>query len=139
MHRGIKYNCRVFVYDRRIVLIRPKMAMANDGNYRERRWFTPWMRPRELDRLDLPPAVAAVTGQVHHTATFELGRRRTDGWSIDASALCRALDGGAIWRRGCRHRGHGHRRRAVRGALHTGQVRDGKRYHGVHNEGLAGA
>jgi len=73
MHHGIKYNCRVFVYDRRIVLVRPKMAMANDGNYRERRWFTPWMRPRELDRLVLPPVVAAVTGQVRHAATREAG------------------------------------------------------------------
>lgn len=31
---------------RRILLIRPKMALANEGNYRELRWFTPWSRTR---------------------------------------------------------------------------------------------
>ena len=25
-----------------IVGIRPKIFLANDGNYREMRWFTPW-------------------------------------------------------------------------------------------------
>ena len=63
IHQGVKYNCRVFVYDGKIVLIRPKMALANDGNYRERRWFTPWSRPRELDSLDVPAGITAVTGQ----------------------------------------------------------------------------
>lgn len=27
---------------RKILLIRPKMQMANNGNYRELRWFSPW-------------------------------------------------------------------------------------------------
>lgn len=31
---------------RKILLIRPKMALANEGNYRELRWFTPWSRSR---------------------------------------------------------------------------------------------
>lgn len=31
---------------RRILLIRPKMALANEGNYHELRWFTPWSRSR---------------------------------------------------------------------------------------------
>lgn len=31
---------------RRILLIRPKMALANQGNYRELRWFAPWSRSR---------------------------------------------------------------------------------------------
>ena len=31
------YNCRVFILDGQVLLIRPKMAMANDGNYRESR------------------------------------------------------------------------------------------------------
>lgn len=31
---------------RRVLLIRPKMALANEGNYRELRWFTPWSRSR---------------------------------------------------------------------------------------------
>lgn len=35
-----------FTCCRKILLIRPKMALANEGNYRELRWFTPWTRSR---------------------------------------------------------------------------------------------
>ena len=35
IHQGVRYNCRVFCLDRRVLLVRPKMAMADDGNYRE--------------------------------------------------------------------------------------------------------
>lgn len=40
MYHGIRYNCRVLCYNRQILLIRPKMAMADGGNYRESRYFT---------------------------------------------------------------------------------------------------
>ncbi|XP_057583904.1 glutamine-dependent NAD(+) synthetase isoform X6 [Hippopotamus amphibius kiboko] len=46
MHRNVRYNCRVIFLNRKILLIRPKMALANEGNYRELRWFTPWSRSR---------------------------------------------------------------------------------------------
>ena len=46
MHRNVRYNCRVIFFNRKILLIRPKMHLAMDGNYREGRWFTPWNRPR---------------------------------------------------------------------------------------------
>ena len=36
---SVRYNCRVLVVNREIVLIRPKMAMADGGNYRESRYF----------------------------------------------------------------------------------------------------
>ena len=32
--RGVRYNCRVFLLNRKIVYIRPKLSMADDGNYR---------------------------------------------------------------------------------------------------------
>lgn len=32
-HKNANYNCRVIIHDGKIVLIRPKMWMANDGNY----------------------------------------------------------------------------------------------------------
>jgi predicted amidohydrolase len=35
---GVLYNCRVLLLNQRIVLIRPKLHLANDGNYRETRW-----------------------------------------------------------------------------------------------------
>ena len=42
IHGGVRYNCRVFVVNSKILLIRPKLHLANDGNYREGRWFTEW-------------------------------------------------------------------------------------------------
>lgn len=34
IHRGVRYNCRVFMLNGHLLLIRPKIAMADDGNYR---------------------------------------------------------------------------------------------------------
>lgn len=68
MNKGITYNCRVIflnkyyntsywlqlklnlvnplrgclMYFREILLIRPKLILCDDGNYRESRWFTGW-------------------------------------------------------------------------------------------------
>jgi len=59
VHNGVQYNCRVFLLNRRVLLIRPKMAMANDGNYREARYFSAWKRPCTLEEHALPACVAA--------------------------------------------------------------------------------
>jgi NAD+ synthase (glutamine-hydrolysing) len=32
-HKNNNYNCRVIIYNGKILMIRPKMWMANDGNY----------------------------------------------------------------------------------------------------------
>ena len=40
LHNGVRYNCRILVCNRQILLIRPKIALADNGNYRESRWFT---------------------------------------------------------------------------------------------------
>lgn len=37
-----RYNYQVLCLNRKIVMIRPKMCLANDGNYRELRWSTAW-------------------------------------------------------------------------------------------------
>ncbi|KAM0786312.1 glutamine-dependent NAD(+) synthetase [Microbotryomycetes sp. NB124-2] len=63
MHKNVIYNCRVIIHDRKILLIRPKMWMANDGNYRELRWFTPWTKEKQTEEFWLPRMVATVTGQ----------------------------------------------------------------------------
>ncbi|BCR89511.1 glutamine-dependent NAD(+) synthetase [Aspergillus chevalieri] len=62
-HRNVHYNCRVIFYNRKIVMIRPKMWLANDGNYREFRHFTPWQRPREIEDYYLEQIVGKITGQ----------------------------------------------------------------------------
>lgn len=69
MHKNVAYNCRVICLDKKIVGIRPKFYLANDGNYREMRWFTPWyVEPSQpgfgpLQDYYLPRAIQAVTGQ----------------------------------------------------------------------------
>lgn len=35
---GVMYNCRVLLLDKKVLLIRPKLHLANDGNYRETRY-----------------------------------------------------------------------------------------------------
>lgn len=42
LFRDVPYNCRVLLLNRRVLLIRPKQALADDGNYRESRWFRAW-------------------------------------------------------------------------------------------------
>jgi hypothetical protein len=42
LHNNVRYNCRVFLLNRKVVLIRPKLFLADDGNYREKRFFTGW-------------------------------------------------------------------------------------------------
>ncbi|KAJ3098177.1 glutamine-dependent NAD(+) synthetase [Phlyctochytrium planicorne] len=44
-------------------MIRPKMFLANDGNYRELRWFAPWMKYKTAVDFNLPKEVTDVTGQ----------------------------------------------------------------------------
>lgn len=64
MHKNVIYNCRIIIHDGQILLIRPKMWMANSGNYRELRYFTPWMKHREAEDHYLPRIIKAITGQV---------------------------------------------------------------------------
>ncbi|XP_043779990.1 glutamine-dependent NAD(+) synthetase isoform X4 [Cervus elaphus] len=63
MHRNVRYNCRVIFLNRKILLIRPKMALANEGNYRELRWFTPWSRSRQTEEYFLPRMLQDLTKQ----------------------------------------------------------------------------
>ncbi|KAK9815368.1 hypothetical protein WJX72_002356 [[Myrmecia] bisecta] len=63
MHRGVRYNCRVYLLNGHILLIRPKMALADDGNYRESRYFTTWKRLRQVEAHGLPQELQALTNQ----------------------------------------------------------------------------
>ncbi|XP_010245173.1 PREDICTED: glutamine-dependent NAD(+) synthetase isoform X2 [Nelumbo nucifera] len=49
-----RYNCQVLCLNRKILMIRPKMWLANDGNYRELRWFTTWKQNDQLVDFQLP-------------------------------------------------------------------------------------
>ncbi|GLU06039.1 hypothetical protein SLE2022_231050 [Rubroshorea leprosula] len=53
-----RYNCQVLCFNRKIVMIRPKMWLANDGNYRELRWFTAWKQKDQLVDFQLPHEIS---------------------------------------------------------------------------------
>ncbi|KAH8146825.1 uncharacterized protein LAJ45_09199 [Morchella importuna] len=62
-HKNVRYNCRIIAYNKKILLIRPKLYLANDGNYREMRYFTGWGRVKYVEEYYLPRMVVEVTGQ----------------------------------------------------------------------------
>jgi NAD+ synthase (glutamine-hydrolysing) len=64
-HRNVRYNCRLILLNGKILLIRPKMWLANDGNYFEMRHFTPWMKPRETEEFHLPRMIQKLQGASH--------------------------------------------------------------------------
>ncbi|OAY56311.1 glutamine-dependent NAD(+) synthetase [Manihot esculenta] len=58
-----RYNCQVLCLNRQIIMIRPKMWLANDGNYRELRWFTAWKHNDQLVNFHLPNEVSKAINQ----------------------------------------------------------------------------
>jgi NAD+ synthase (glutamine-hydrolysing) len=64
LHRNNRYNCRIIALDSKILMIRPKLWLANDGNYREMRYFTPWERPQHVEEYYLPRKIQVIQGTV---------------------------------------------------------------------------
>jgi len=60
--RDVRYNCRVFVLNGKVLLIRPKQFLASDGNYREERWFSQWKHKRTVEDFLLPQCIRVITG-----------------------------------------------------------------------------
>eukprot|EP00762_Andalucia_godoyi_P005025 ANDGO_01440.mRNA.1 Glutamine-dependent NAD(+) synthetase len=65
IHRSVRYNCRVYVYNRRILLIRPKLFLAQDGNYREMRYFVAWQGGYTTEPIALPSVVRSACPADH--------------------------------------------------------------------------
>lgn len=53
-HKNVRYNCRLISFNSQLLLIRPKLWLANDGNYREMRYFTPWARVGHHEQYSVP-------------------------------------------------------------------------------------
>ncbi|CAM9104348.1 unnamed protein product [Ectocarpus fasciculatus] len=101
-HLGVRYNCRVFCLNRKILAIRPKLHLADDGNYRETRWFTTWKRRNETEDHTLCRGLAEVTGQdkvpFGQTAVSALdaliaGETCEELWTPDSPHIGQALAG----------------------------------------------
>jgi NAD+ synthase (glutamine-hydrolysing) len=90
LHNGVRYNCRVYFLNKKLLLIRPKMWMADDGNYREERWFTPWSKDKIpiLEDYILSEQMKSITGQ--QTVKFGVGIVETVDATI-ASEVCEEL------------------------------------------------
>ncbi|RYP39273.1 hypothetical protein DL767_002282 [Monosporascus sp. MG133] len=67
LHRNNRFNCRLICYNGKILLIRPKLYLAGDGNYREQRFFTPWLRPRYCEEYYLPRMIQVLQGAIKVT------------------------------------------------------------------------
>nr|XP_033784651.1 glutamine-dependent NAD(+) synthetase isoform X3 [Geotrypetes seraphini] len=85
LHKNVRYNCRVIFLNRKILLIRPKMALANAGNYRELRWFTPWSKARQVEDYFLPRMIQKLTGQAsrvwpYHRVKVDFALSSHDIW-----------------------------------------------------------
>lgn len=63
LHKNRRYNCRILSYDGKILLIRPKIFLANDGNYRELRYFTPWLKTQYVEDFQLPNSIKELSKQ----------------------------------------------------------------------------
>lgn len=88
LHDGVRYNCRALCLDRKLVLLRPKMCMADDGNYRETRYFTAWPASAPLATHTLSAEVAAATGQA--TCPFGVALLRARD-AVFACEVCEEL------------------------------------------------
>ncbi|KAL4200645.1 hypothetical protein AMTRI_Chr02g212180 [Amborella trichopoda] len=85
---AVRYNCQVFCLNRRILMIRPKMCLADDGNYREPRWFSSWKRKPHLVDFKLPVEISEAISQT--TVPFGHGYLQFLDTSV-AAEICEEL------------------------------------------------
>ena len=58
LYKNALYNARIICLNRKILLIRPKIWLAEGGNYREPRFFTSWPESAEaLENFELPAEI----------------------------------------------------------------------------------
>lgn len=55
MFKNTLFNCRVWVLNGQVLLVRPKVFLAHGGANCETRWFKEWKFGRKLFDFDLPP------------------------------------------------------------------------------------
>lgn len=84
VHNNATYNCTVFIYQGKIILIRPKTILADDGNYREARYFTAW----QVDKYD-DKYIYTLEGQEYETP-IGLYNINLDGVVV-AAEICEEL------------------------------------------------
>ncbi|KAK0413084.1 hypothetical protein QR680_006589 [Steinernema hermaphroditum] len=53
-HEGLLYSCMVSLINGKLVFIRPKISLKNDGLHRETRYFAPWNERKGVVQFELP-------------------------------------------------------------------------------------
>ena len=61
IHKNVSYDCAVLILNSEILLIHPKSFLAEDGNYREGRWFSPYVG-KKLEDFYLPASTQKISG-----------------------------------------------------------------------------
>ena len=62
VHRNNRFNCRAIILNGKLIMLRPKLFLANDGIYREQRHFIPWLRPGHVEEYYLPQSIQKLNG-----------------------------------------------------------------------------
>jgi NAD+ synthase (glutamine-hydrolysing) len=92
LYGGVRYNCRILCHNRKILLVRPKIALADGGNYRESRYFTayrPSSSTSNSETLLLPTEFSKTFGQTEAPFGIQF-LQSSDGTSI-ACESCEEL------------------------------------------------
>lgn len=89
-HRGARFNCRVFVLDGNVLLIRPKSILAGEGNYREGRYFAAWPAHRPEEEFSLPRCMVDVSTDKRKTVPIGLLALRLNDATL-AAETCEEL------------------------------------------------
>lgn len=63
IHRSICYDCKVLCLNRKILFVRPKTELCDEGVYKESRYFVSYNLTKELDEFVLPSVIQSLTGQ----------------------------------------------------------------------------
>lgn len=107
VYEGSLYNCSIIVHNQKIVLIKPKMTLSDDGNYREGRYFTAWpINKTELEEFHLPEIIQKIKGQnttpigngIIQTKDTEIGIESYDElWQPNPPSIQMGLEGVEIF------------------------------------------
>lgn len=105
MHKNVLYNCRVLLLDSKVVAIRPKLNLADGGNYFETRWFSAW-KYNYTEKFELPIGVQKITGEKEvimghiliRCLDVDIGFEICEeAWISDNPMIKQALDGAEIF------------------------------------------
>lgn len=65
IHRGASFNCKIIIFNKKIILIRPKLFLADGGAGNESRWFVAYtpLKDNKLEEYLLPKRITSITNQ----------------------------------------------------------------------------